>query len=633
MNGNLFFREGQLFTFLDPKKIKPAIESVLFSENYFKQKNEEGYSVYGAYNDFKNWRNKGNLIRVNGIAFDFDTKDKKMALDSLQINLPPTLITETRNGIHPYWLFKSPIEVNDENRQQVINEVEDVISRMIDWTKGFGNKGDKTIDVSRVLKIPNYYDFNGETPFLIKIIKEEGALYTFEELKSKFISFQAPISFQSQRRSEYGLKNLFNFEPIDIHRHDTFLSLSADLINRAVNKKLPPSIWDEYCLGILRGAWEFKTNLDKTQRYVSWNEVMSEYADIKNKELATSSNNSLPKNWVISLDDLLKMPKPEGTSWLIDKLLPKRKITLLAGYGGSGKTTIVMDWILKSATDKKIYNQYEVKQPFYALFIDEESGIEVMQQTILGNFGIKQPLPFQLSCFSNINLYDDYTIDEIINFCKEKNIDLIVFDSMVAFLQGDENKQADCRRLFSRLNKFKQAGLTILVIHHFNKPGKESGNEKEENPIYRVRGASAIFNAVDCAFAVIKSEDFIKVVQVKSCRGEDAKSVVSFLLETNVNNGIFSFNYRSDDSKQRKIIDCCLLISELNFGEGLSVTGIIKQIKETTIDGRNLNEKVIRETAKEMIERKELVKTDKKVSGKDVYILTENEINPSKLFE
>jgi len=79
-----------------------------------------------------------------------------------------------------------------------------------------------------------------------------------------------------------------------------------------------------------------------------------------------------------SIDDddeivhLKKYSKTVSREWLIENLIPKSQITIFAGLGGSGKTTIMLQWMLHSLLGRNLSDEIKVQQTEKALIISAE---------------------------------------------------------------------------------------------------------------------------------------------------------------------------------------------------------------------------------------------------------------------
>ena len=183
------------------------------------------------------------------------------------------------------------------------------------------------------------------------------------------------------------------------------------------------------------------------------------------------------------------------TEYLLDKLIPKGSITMLFGRGGIGKTSLCLQ-IARSISEGLPYGDLKtIRTPVY--YIDFENPLSVLKQRAesIGNADnlyvwhlSNNPQPPRLDT-TGWELY------------KQLPVGLIVFDTLRASHLADENNSQDMAVVISRLKELREAGFTILLLHHTPK-----GNEG----IYK--GSTALLDLVDHCLSIeeIKDEDTIE---------------------------------------------------------------------------------------------------------------------------
>jgi P4 family phage/plasmid primase-like protien len=148
------------------------------------------YGAYFSVNGFKdNSKEKKNITNINALHLDLDkVNGVKLAKEDVlatffEKNAEPSILVETKNGYHGYWLLEEPQQVTDINREALINLVEGM-NYTIAETIGTDTS---TADVSRVLRIPgSMHRKNVNDQFLIRIVLESDMRYTLDELRTLF---------------------------------------------------------------------------------------------------------------------------------------------------------------------------------------------------------------------------------------------------------------------------------------------------------------------------------------------------------------------------------------------------------------------------------------------------------------
>lgn len=132
---------------------------------------------------------------VVGLWIDLDTgneghkkancpPDKPTALEMLsRAPLEPTWIVDSGHGFHGYWLFSEPVEVTDQNR-------DDLKGLSVKWQHQFrlppinpqGYHVDNTADLSRILRLPGTLNHKTDPPRPVEVVGGCGQRYPQEVL-------------------------------------------------------------------------------------------------------------------------------------------------------------------------------------------------------------------------------------------------------------------------------------------------------------------------------------------------------------------------------------------------------------------------------------------------------------------
>lgn len=173
------------------------------------------------------------------------------------------------------------------------------------------------------------------------------------------------------------------------------------------------------------------------------------------------------------------------TEYLLDRLIPKGSITLLFGRGGIGKTSLCLQ-IARAIAEGLHYGDLQtLKTPAY--YIDFENPLSVLKQRVecIGNTDnvyvwhiSGNPQPPRLDT-KEWELY------------RQLPAGLLIFDTLRASHLSDENDSQDMAVVIARLKELREAGFTILLLHHTPK-----GNEG----IYK--GSTALLDLVDHVLSI-----------------------------------------------------------------------------------------------------------------------------------
>ena len=209
------------------------------------------------------------------------------------------------------------------------------------------------------------------------------------------------------------------------------------------------------------------------------------------------------------------------TEWIIETLLPENFQTILAGTTGSNKSIYAMQEGMSIANDEKEFLGFRIhKKGLNVLYADTEVGrTELIRryQRIARSFtnwsgedrfnmlsksgsfaDIWDELYYHVKCFEPDVLY----IDCLYNSSSEKDI----------------SKNQNIAKFTDRITDLKaKFGLTIRIIHHFNKGGSEFGLNMD-----RMSGASALQNWVEHLILMDRTNlHSIRLLKIVKARGVD----------------------------------------------------------------------------------------------------------------
>ena len=213
-------------------------------------------------------------------------------------------------------------------------------------------------------------------------------------------------------------------------------------------------------------------------------------------------------------------------SFALDGMIAYGAITLFAGDAGSGKTTVTTAIAAAISQGLPFAGIATAKCP--VLTLDRENSLPVVQERF-------QRL--QIRDGDNYRYWGDWIgggprdlTDPIyldyVQQCEPKP--LIIVDSLIAFLRGDENNSTEVRRFMEQPRRLASLGAAVVIIHH-------SG--KGENT-QQYRGSSDIKAAVDVAYTVKNSgESTLEKIQLTSFK---SRYTTVPTLSVRYDNGCFS---------------------------------------------------------------------------------------------
>jgi AAA domain/DnaB-like helicase N terminal domain len=170
--------------------------------------------------------------------------------------------------------------------------------------------------------------------------------------------------------------------------------------------------------------------------------------------------------------------------WLVQDLLPKQSVIVIASDPGTGKTSLALDLCACLVLSQRFLGRRVYGTP--CLFIDRENPLPLIQSRLRNRLGETTP------GFAVWGMWNDEQPPmphdpRYLSIAKETQ-PVMIFDTLSCFHDGNESDAVDMAPLMARFRALAAAGATVVLLHH--KP-------KAEGTYYR--GSSVIPAASDVA--------------------------------------------------------------------------------------------------------------------------------------
>lgn len=148
------------------------------------------------------------------------------------------------------------------------------------------------------------------------------------------------------------------------------------------------------------------------------------------------------------------------TEWLLEKLIPKGAIILFFAPGGAGKTWLSLQIGRAIAPGVPFGDLKTVRTPVY--YVDYENPLSVLRDRVMKIGSADDLYVWHLVCATPPPRLDgdDWTL------YKSLPPGLLIFDTLRAANTGDENSSKDMAVVMGRLKELREAGFTIILLHH-----------------------------------------------------------------------------------------------------------------------------------------------------------------------
>lgn len=449
---------------------------------------------------------------------------------------PPTIVVRTKNGAHLYWLYPEPIKPTPYNLE-VWREVEKGLVHVF--------MGDKAaVDPSRVLRVPYTMHLKEPNdPFLVRVTSYK------PEAKITLTQIQAmlPPQIAGEVRDEKipAIDRLINGVPVGEGQRHAALAQVAGVFLKGADTPEKVAVarknfydWDQKVVGSPERFAERKKELDNTFDGILKREMAGKEAVVARETKAP------PRFW--SIGEIMKHDYGEQ-KWVVQYIIPVDGIAVISGNPGDYKTWIAMHTALCVARGTPVFKQFQ-SQRGAVLIVDEESHPRMVKDRMT-YLGAKIDDDVHFLSQSGFKVDAGGKRNMVIEYIKEKNIKLVIIDSLVRIHGGEENTAGEMAVVFENLRAIVAAGASILLIHHNR---KQSGYGPS-NPGQSMRGSSDILASVDCHLSVQKKqdEDRIIVKQPKLRHDEAMKTFEISILKENKNLSGFEYAGEFDEKKQK----------------------------------------------------------------------------------
>lgn len=244
---------------------------------------------------------------------------------------------------------------------------------------------------------------------------------------------------------------------------------------------------------------------------------------------------------IISLTDFLKKELPPN-KWVIDNLIPEG-MTILSSAPGQFKTYLLLA-LAKQISNGELGFGHFTLQKRNVLFVNEEMGERAMQdriKTIDGEHG-----NFYMTNLAGLKL-NDFSI--LLEFCKEKEISVVFFDSLTRIHNLKENDADDVKKIFEAVLLLLRNNISVVMTHHHRKApmfGAKNGSDE-------MRGSTDILAQLDCHIAIDQVAIDKSYLVLKQLKIRIAESLSDFRIDIIKKDNKMTFVYKGNFSKADEV--------------------------------------------------------------------------------
>lgn len=201
--------------------------------------------------------------------------------------------------------------------------------------------------------------------------------------------------------------------------------------------------------------------------------------------------------------------KPPREEFLVPGFIPRPKLTVVAGEGGVGKSTLITELAAKVADTRRDSWDFlgtSIKSGGKVLVFTKDE-TQADWHLRLEYFG--QQLP--------VWIYDDsdLSLDDCVRIAAGyDDVSLVIFDPLVKYVGEDEDSSTKTTAAMSQFQRIAvENHCAVVVLHHLKKGSSSNWNDMKN----RIRGSSAIPDAARMTIGIMRrSGDIAEIAIVKT---------------------------------------------------------------------------------------------------------------------
>lgn len=253
----------------------------------------------------------------------------------------------------------------------------------------------------------------------------------------------------------------------------------------------------------------------------------------------------------------------------IEPFFERETLNMVSAPPNTWKSWIMLIFALSMAKGTKAFNTFNAEK-LGVMVVNEEDSSAGVQSRIkaLGGLSassadLSEDLPLWFRIMYGGKLTKEY-IESLLVEIKEKNINVVLFDSLRAIHNAEENDSTAMQGIMDMLNILTREGITVIFTHHHR---KKSLFQKSSDDPEMARGSSAISAALSGHISLEEKErEGKKYLIIRHLKSKVCEKREPFEVSIEVNNatGSVSFSFAGDmKTNDKKLMETKDAIYEL----------------------------------------------------------------------
>ncbi len=390
-------------------------------------------------------------------------------------------------------------------------------------------------------------------------------------------------------------------------QEDSMTTLIGTLI-----KSIPQSKWSSQ-------VWDTINQVNKTYLPpIAHKDMVRMFQSITGSELKKKGSSEETKVYLpsVSFADLLETKYPEA-KFVIKPFFESGTLNMVSAPPNNWKSWLLFLFAYNIASGEKALNKFDVEK-LPVMIVNEEDSARAVQDRfrILGVEDKTLPIYFRISQDSKL---EDKFIEDLLVECKEKSIKVVIFDSLRAMHEEDENDSTGMQKVMNVMKNLTREGITVIFTHHNRKKSMfQKGTDAEST-----RGSSAINAAISGHISLEEEErETGKYLVIKHLKSKATEKIEPFELKIENVDGKISFHYDGEyKDSSKKLETAKSAIMSVMTSDSWMCT---KDFLSMDIGSKN----TIRDVLVELVGSGELVSmTRKEAQDKKIFVNSTGKLN------
>ena len=341
---------------------------------------------------------------------------------------------------------------------------------------------------------------------------------------------------------------------------------------------------------LMRDKWERKDYRERLFKECWHLDIMDWGISSKNEKKPEDRESEI-RSKLISWKDFINENIP-GERWLVENFIPTG-LTILAAPPGKYKTFILMQLVKELAEGRDVFGHWKTKKT-NVLFINEENP-KLVAQDRAKLFGGEAPENVYFTHFAKIKL-NDLDTSLLLKICKEKDIKLIIIDSITRVQDIKDSKSSDeVKKNFEKFTPLLTEGISIIYTHHTRKP---QGWGQQQMTVDDIRDSTDYIAQSDSVFMISyvpSDRTFLVISNFKRRSSPELDPLkLKIVKDSNSIAFIYSGDFKPEDMQAEKIEAYTEpVIEHIKQHPGIEIKDVYAKFKG------KVGEKAVREIIKE----------------------------------